>query len=178
MGVGSVCTQPLCIYTYIYTYIFLRWDTIILIVIFINTLQTAIIILVAMITMFWTLKIVSPFRVFLVVLGNPWKSKNNNNNKQNKWPMRDTPPKPDWTVELEQSSPVIQIKRWVRNSRKNTECDKKHLKKSGAYSSQKVVNNNNNINNNHICNVTAEGFRFMPLGLVRLRTFRLSTWVS
>ena len=24
----------------------------------------------------------------------------------------------------------------------------------------------------------AEGFRFMPLGLVRLRTFRLSTWVS
>ena len=24
----------------------------------------------------------------------------------------------------------------------------------------------------------AEGFRFMPLSLVRLRTFRLSTWVS
>ena len=29
-----------------------------------------------------------------------------------------------------------------------------------------------------ICNIIAEGFRFMPLGLVRLRTFRLSTWVS
>ena len=28
------------------------------------------------------------------------------------------------------------------------------------------------------CNIIAEGFRFMPLGLVRLRTFRLSTWVS
>ena len=28
------------------------------------------------------------------------------------------------------------------------------------------------------CNIMAEGFRFMPLGLVRLRTFRLSTWVS
>ncbi len=25
------------------------------------------------------------------------------------------------------------------------------------------------------CNIMAEGFRFMPLGLVRLRTFRLST---
>ena len=29
-----------------------------------------------------------------------------------------------------------------------------------------------------VCNVIAEGFRFMPLSLVRLRTFRLSTWVS
>ena len=28
------------------------------------------------------------------------------------------------------------------------------------------------------CNIIAEGFRFMLLGLVRLRTFRLSTWVS
>ena len=31
---------------------------------------------------------------------------------------------------------------------------------------------------NYFCNIMAEGFRFMPLGLVRLRTFRLSTWVS
>ena len=29
-----------------------------------------------------------------------------------------------------------------------------------------------------ICYIIAEGFRFMPLSLVRLRTFRLSTWVS
>ena len=28
------------------------------------------------------------------------------------------------------------------------------------------------------CYIIAEGFRFMPLGLVGLRTFRLSTWVS
>ena len=28
-----------------------------------------------------------------------------------------------------------------------------------------------------LCNVMAEGFRFMPLSLVRLGTFRLSTWV-
>ena len=28
------------------------------------------------------------------------------------------------------------------------------------------------------CNVMAEGFRFMPLGLVWLRTFRLSAWVT
>ena len=28
------------------------------------------------------------------------------------------------------------------------------------------------------CDIIVEGFRFMPLGLVRLRTFRLSTWVS
>ena len=28
------------------------------------------------------------------------------------------------------------------------------------------------------CDIIAEGFRFMPLSLVRLRTFRLSTWVS
>ena len=28
------------------------------------------------------------------------------------------------------------------------------------------------------CNIMAEGFRFMPLGLVRLRTFRLSAWVT
>ena len=28
------------------------------------------------------------------------------------------------------------------------------------------------------CNMMAEGFRFMPLVLVRLRTFRLNTWVS
>ena len=28
------------------------------------------------------------------------------------------------------------------------------------------------------CYIIAEGFRFMPLGLVRLGTFRLSTWVS
>ena len=26
------------------------------------------------------------------------------------------------------------------------------------------------------CNIMAEGFRFMPMGLVRLRTFRLSAW--
>ena len=30
----------------------------------------------------------------------------------------------------------------------------------------------------HKCNIMAEGFRFMPLGLVRLRTFRLSSWVT
>ena len=29
-----------------------------------------------------------------------------------------------------------------------------------------------------LCNIMAEGFRFMPLSLVRLRTFWLSTWVS
>ena len=29
-----------------------------------------------------------------------------------------------------------------------------------------------------LCNIMAEGFRFMPLGLVRLRTFRLSAWVT
>ena len=29
-----------------------------------------------------------------------------------------------------------------------------------------------------MCNIMVEGFRFRPLGLVRLRTFRLSTWVS
>ena len=29
-----------------------------------------------------------------------------------------------------------------------------------------------------LCNIMAKGFRFMPLSLVRLRTFRLSTWVS
>ena len=28
------------------------------------------------------------------------------------------------------------------------------------------------------CNIMAEGFRFMPLGLVRLRTFRLGAWVT
>ena len=28
------------------------------------------------------------------------------------------------------------------------------------------------------CNIMAEGFRFMPLGLVGLRTFRLSAWVT
>ena len=28
------------------------------------------------------------------------------------------------------------------------------------------------------CNIMSERFCFMPLGLVRLRTFRLSTWVS
>ena len=28
------------------------------------------------------------------------------------------------------------------------------------------------------CNIMAEGFRFMPLGLVRLRTFRLNAWVT
>ena len=28
------------------------------------------------------------------------------------------------------------------------------------------------------CNIMAEGFRFMPLGLVGLGTFRLSAWVS
>ena len=28
------------------------------------------------------------------------------------------------------------------------------------------------------CNIMAEGFRFMPLGLVKLRTFRLSAWVT
>ena len=28
------------------------------------------------------------------------------------------------------------------------------------------------------CNIMVEGFRFMPLGLVRLRTFRLSAWVT
>ena len=30
----------------------------------------------------------------------------------------------------------------------------------------------------YLCYGIAEGFRFMPLSLVRLRTFRLSTWVS
>ena len=30
----------------------------------------------------------------------------------------------------------------------------------------------------HWCYIIAEGFRFMPLTLVWLRTFRLSTWVS
>ncbi len=34
------------------------------------------------------------------------------------------------------------------------------------------------IQNVNLCNIMAEGFRFTPLGLVRLRTFRLSTWVS
>ena len=29
-----------------------------------------------------------------------------------------------------------------------------------------------------LCNIMAEGFRFMPLGLVRLRTFWLSAWVT
>ena len=29
-----------------------------------------------------------------------------------------------------------------------------------------------------LCNIIAEGLQFMPLGLVRLRTFRLTTWVS
>ena len=28
------------------------------------------------------------------------------------------------------------------------------------------------------CNIMAEGFRFMPLGLVTLRTFQLSAWVT
>ena len=28
------------------------------------------------------------------------------------------------------------------------------------------------------CNIMAEGFSFMPLGLVRLRTYRLSAWVT
>ena len=28
------------------------------------------------------------------------------------------------------------------------------------------------------CNIMAEGFRFMPLDVVRLRTFRLSAWVT
>ena len=28
------------------------------------------------------------------------------------------------------------------------------------------------------CNIMAKGFRFMALGLVRLRTFRLSAWVT
>ena len=32
--------------------------------------------------------------------------------------------------------------------------------------------------NHSFCNIIAEGFRFMRLGLVRLRTFRLSRWVS
>ena len=30
----------------------------------------------------------------------------------------------------------------------------------------------------YLCYIITEGFRFMPLSLVRLRTFRLSTWVS
>ena len=30
----------------------------------------------------------------------------------------------------------------------------------------------------NLCNIIAEGFRFMPLGLVRLRAFRLSIWVG
>ena len=29
-----------------------------------------------------------------------------------------------------------------------------------------------------LCNIIAEGFHFMPFGLVRLRTFRLSAWVT
>ena len=32
--------------------------------------------------------------------------------------------------------------------------------------------------NTGYCNIMAEGFRFMPLGLVRLRTFRLSPWIT
>ena len=28
------------------------------------------------------------------------------------------------------------------------------------------------------CNIMAKGFRFMPLGLVKLRTFQLSAWVT
>ena len=32
--------------------------------------------------------------------------------------------------------------------------------------------------NIYVCNIMTEGFRLMPLGLVRMRTFRLSTWVS
>ena len=31
--------------------------------------------------------------------------------------------------------------------------------------------------NIYYCNIMAEGFRFMPLGLVRLRTFRLCAWL-
>ena len=31
---------------------------------------------------------------------------------------------------------------------------------------------------NSECNIMTEGFRFMPLGLVRLRTFRLRAWVT
>ena len=30
----------------------------------------------------------------------------------------------------------------------------------------------------NVCNIMAEGFRFMPLGLVGLRAFRLSAWVT
>ena len=33
-------------------------------------------------------------------------------------------------------------------------------------------------NLSYLCNIMAEGFRFMPLGLVRLRTFWLSAWVT
>ena len=29
-----------------------------------------------------------------------------------------------------------------------------------------------------LCNIMAEEFRFMPLGLVGLRTFQLSAWVT
>ena len=34
------------------------------------------------------------------------------------------------------------------------------------------------INRQIMCKIIADGFRFMPLGLVRLRTFRLSAWVT
>ena len=34
------------------------------------------------------------------------------------------------------------------------------------------------IPNQYKCNIMAEGFRFMPLGLVRQWTFRLSAWVT
>ena len=34
------------------------------------------------------------------------------------------------------------------------------------------------INSGTDCNIMTKGFRFMPLGLVRLRTFRLSAWVT
>ena len=44
------------------------------------------------------------------------------------------------------------------------------------YFPNKTIQNNEEFTS--ICNIMAKGFRFMPLGLVRTRTFRLSTWFS
>ena len=48
---------------------------------------------------------------------------------------------------------------------------------SGPYSYFHLGKRNQNLIN-MACNIMAEGFRFMPLGLVKLKTFRLSAWVT
>ena len=66
-----------------------------------------------------------------------------------------------------------------------------HIKKMKCYSCKSLVSGRDDmlpdinsyfqgINRGSLlyCNIMAEGFRFMPLGLVKLRSFRLSTWVS